>query len=123
MAPLSECCEHVLAEAHHVVKDFTFLNLIYMILKLHIKLHKAAIQGKEKNGKARVASHTYFDHKGLSLKTLSIFPSDKEITTISEAAAQEANSLIVILGVNPRILHPQSSSTRVHHWLLSIHTW
>jgi hypothetical protein len=95
-----------------------------MIPKLHIKLHAAAIRGKETSSKARASGyfHTYFNHEGLSLETLSTFPSDKEITTISEAAAQEANSLIAILGINPRMLHPsQSSST--HHWLPSIHTW
>ncbi len=120
----SECCEHVFGEARHVIKDFTFLDLIYMIPKLRIKLHAAAIRGKGTSGKARASgySHTYFDHEGLSLETLSTFPSDKEITTISDAAAQEANSLIAILGINPRMLHPsQSSST--HHWLPSIHTW
>ena len=119
----SECCEHVFGEARHVVKDFTYLDFIYMIPKLRIKLHESALHGKGGNGKARAAgySHTYFDHEGLDLTTLSTFPSDAEITSIAENAAQEADSLVALLGVNPRVLH--KTITSLPQWLPSIHTW
>ena len=39
----SETCEHVFGEARQIVKDFTYLNLIYMIPKLRIKIHEAVL--------------------------------------------------------------------------------
>jgi hypothetical protein len=117
----SESCEHTFGDARDVVKDFTFLDFIYMIPKLRIKLHEAALRGKASNGKARAAgySHTYFDHEGLDLLVLSTFPTDAEITAIAEIAAQEADSLIALLGVNCSTLHNPHSQP----WLPSIGSW
>ncbi|KAF8801615.1 hypothetical protein BYT27DRAFT_7261749 [Phlegmacium glaucopus] len=120
----SEACEHVFGEAHQVVKDFTFLDFIYMIPKLRIKLHQAVLRGKSSNGKARAVgySHTYFDHEGLDLVALSTYPTDAEINILAERAAQEANSLVALLGVNPDILHrPQNVQPPV--WLPGVHSW
>lgn len=117
----SEACEHIFGDARDVVKDFTFLDFIYMIPKLRIKLHGAALRGKASNGKARAAgySHTYFDHEGLDLLVLSTFPTDAEIMAIAEIAAQEADSLIALLGVNVSTLH----NPRAQAWLPSIGSW
>ena len=103
----SEACEHVFGEARCVVKDFTFLDFVYMIPKLRIKLHEAVLRGKSSDGKARAAgySHTYFDHEGLDLVILSTYPTNDEIELISEEAAQEADSLVALLGVDPEMLH------------------
>ena len=86
----SEACEHVFGEARHVVKDFTFLDFIYMIPKLRIKLHEAVLRGKSSSAKARASgySHTYFDHEGLDLVALSTYPTDAEIKVLAEQAAQ-----------------------------------
>ena len=118
---LSESCEHVFGDGRDVVKDFTFLDFIYMIPKLRIKLHETALRGKASNGKARAAgySHTYFDHEGLDLLELSTFPTDVEIAAISEVAAQEADSFIALLGVSPSTLH----NPRAQSWLPSIGSW
>ena len=117
----SESCEHIFGDAQDVVKDFTFLDFIYMIPKLRIKLHEAALCGKASNGKARAAgySHTYFDHEGLDLLVLLTFPTDAEITAIADVAAQEADSLIALLGVNASTLHNPHSQP----WLPSIGSW
>lgn len=106
----SEACEHVFGEARRVVKDFTHQDFLYMIPQLRIKLHEAILRGKSSNGKARAGgySHTYFDQEGLDLVVLSTYPTDAEIKIISETAAQEANSLVSLLGVNPGILHRPS---------------
>ncbi|KAF8167513.1 hypothetical protein B0H34DRAFT_854442 [Crassisporium funariophilum] len=115
-------CEHAFGEARHVVKDFTFLDFIYMIPKLRVKLHEAVLRGKSSNPKACASgySHTYFDHEGLDLVALSTYPSDAEIELASQSAAEEANSLIALLGVNVSTLHHnQSAST----WLPSVSSW
>ena len=117
----SEACEHFFGEARHVVKDFSYLDLIYMIPQLRIKLKQAILRGKSSDGKARAAgySHTYFDHEGLNLVVLSTYPTDTQIYSVAEIAAQEANSLISLLGVNAELLHrPQHSI-----WLPSIDSW
>ncbi|KAF9526712.1 hypothetical protein CPB83DRAFT_937276 [Crepidotus variabilis] len=81
----SKSCKHTFGGACDVVKDFTYLNFIYMIPKLRIKLHEAAFRRKAGDGKARASgySHTYFDYKGLDLQVLSTYPSDTDFIPIS----------------------------------------
>jgi len=120
----SKACKNTFREAQHVVKDFTFLDFIYMIPKLRIKLHQAVLRRKSSNGKAHAVgySHTYFDHKGLDLVALTTYPTDAEINALAQIAAQEANSLVTLLGVNPDILHqPQNIQPSV--WLPSVCSW
>jgi hypothetical protein len=120
----SEACEHVFGEARQVVKDFTYLDFIYMIPKLRIKLHQAVLRGKSSNGKARAVgySHTYFNHEGLDLVALSTFPTNAEIDSLAESAAQEANSLVALLGVNPNLLH-RHQNIQPTIWLPGIQSW
>jgi hypothetical protein len=47
----SEACEHVFGEARHVVKDFTYLDFIYMLPKLRVKLHEAVLRGRSSDPK------------------------------------------------------------------------
>ena len=116
----SEACEHVFGEARHIVKDFTFLDFIYMIPKLRIKLHEAVLRGKSSDPKARASgySHSYFDHEGLGLIALSTYPSDADIDLANESAAEEANSLIALLGINPNSLtHHRNPLPSINSWL------
>ena len=117
----SESCEHVFGEARRIVKDFTFLDFVYKVPKLRIKLHEAALRGKSSGGKARAAgySHTYFDHEGLDLLILSTYPSDEEIELASEQAAREADSLVALLA--PEMLHRAHQAPNT--WLPSISSW
>jgi len=120
----SEACEHFFGEARHVVKDFSYLDLIYMIPQLRIKLKHAVHRGTSSDGKARAAgySHTYFDHDGIDLVALSTYPTDVQISTAAEIAAQEANSLIALLGVNAELLH-RPQNIQAPAWLPSIDSW
>ncbi|KAF5384382.1 hypothetical protein D9615_003130 [Tricholomella constricta] len=99
-----EPCEHVFGSARKVVKDFTFLDFIYMIPKLQIKLREAALYTKVSmsDPKARASgyNHAYFDHDGVDLIALANFLSDDEIKAIARAAAQEADSLSGLVGIN-----------------------
>ncbi|KAF8161506.1 hypothetical protein B0H34DRAFT_767051 [Crassisporium funariophilum] len=121
----SEACEHVFGEARQVVKDFTFLDFVYMIPKLRVKLHQAVLRGKSSDPKARASgySHSYFDHEGLDLIALSTYPSDADIELASQSAAEQANSLIALLGVNIDTLHRNQNLQASGTWLPSIGSW
>ncbi|KAF8207331.1 hypothetical protein K438DRAFT_1962263 [Mycena galopus ATCC 62051] len=99
----SEACEHVFGEARHIVKDFTMLDFLYMIPKLRA----AVLSAKTSNPKDRAAgySHTYFDATGLDILALSTFPDDDTINDVALEAAEEADSLIALLGLAPAQLH------------------
>ncbi|KAF8209530.1 hypothetical protein K438DRAFT_1503605, partial [Mycena galopus ATCC 62051] len=103
----SEACEHVFGEARHIVKDFTMLDFLYMIPKLRVKLRAAVLSAKTSNPKDRAAgySHTYFDATGLDILALSTFPDDNMISDVALEAAEEADSLIALLGLAPAQLH------------------
>ncbi|KAF6743414.1 hypothetical protein DFP72DRAFT_827887 [Ephemerocybe angulata] len=98
----TEPCEHVFGSARRVVKDFTFLDFIYMIPKLRIKLREAVFYAKASDPKARASgyNHTYFDNAGIDLIALGSFPSDSDIDAIADAAAQEADVVSSLVGMN-----------------------
>lgn len=79
------------------------LDFLYMVPKLRVKMRQAIFKAKLSNTKSRATgySHTYFDMAGLDQMSLSTFPSDEEISTIAEAASEEANSLISLLELIP----------------------
>ena len=119
----TEPCEHVFGKARHQVKDFTMLNFFYMYPKLAIKLCEAVLRGRSSDPKARANGycHKYFDTHGLNLLALATFPSDDEIRCMADEAAQEAESLVKLLGVNPaQLLCPMGSSQTM---LPSIFAW
>jgi len=121
----TESCEHVFGDGRKVVKDFTYLDFIYMIPKLRISLHQAALRGKSSDPKARAAgyTHTYFDHEGLDLEALSTFPTDAEIGEIAKAASEEADSLVALLGVDADLLWHSLGGPTPATWLPSISSW
>jgi len=92
-----------------------------MIPKLRIKLHESILCGKSSDAKSRATgyNHTYYDNEGLDLKALSYYPTDDEISNMAVEAADEADSLFILLGVHPNDLDERSSSTR----LPSIAAW
>jgi hypothetical protein len=77
----SEACEHVFGESRRIVKDFTMLDLLYMVPKLRVKFRAAVLLAKASDSKARAAeyTHTYFDNTGLDVLALSTFPSDDDM--------------------------------------------
>ena len=103
----TEACEHTFGEARRIVKDFTLLDFIYMIPKLRIKIREAVLHAQGSDPKARAAgyNHTYVDNTGINIPILSVYPSDQDIQDIAEQAAQEADSLIALLGLTPGQLH------------------
>lgn len=99
----SEACEHVFGDARKIVKDFSMLDFFYLIPKLRIKMREAVLRGTSSDPKKTASGycHTYFDNEGADLLKLAIYPSDTEIRDAAEQAAQEADSLVELLGVKP----------------------
>lgn len=111
----SEACEHVFGEAHQVVKDFTLLDFIYMVPKLHIRLRQAILCALASDPKAHASGycHTYFDYTGINLQALVMYPSDNEINEAAWIATEEADSLVALLGIVPGQLHHLQSASAV----------
>ena len=120
----TEPCEHVFGEARRQVKDFTMLDFYYMYPKLAVKLREAVLRGRSSDPKARANGycHKYFDMHGLDLLALANFPSDEEIGCMAKEAAQEAESLVRLLGINPAQLL-RSTAGVSQTMLPSIRTW
>ncbi|KAJ7712478.1 hypothetical protein B0H14DRAFT_3018370 [Mycena olivaceomarginata] len=116
----SEPCEHTYGNARKIVKDFTMLELIFMIPKLRITMREAVLAAKSSDPKARAQgySHTYYDNTGTNLLNLAIYPSDADIEAASEVAAAESDALISLLGLVPGHLHRKQSAA-----LPSIGAW
>lgn len=104
-------CEHSFGEFRVIVPDFTMLDVIFMQPKLSIKLQEAVIPGRSSDPKAQANNyyHTYFDTHGIDRATLATYSSDEEIQCMAIEAAQEANSLVKLLGVNPEQLWRRKS--------------
>ena len=126
----SEACEHVFGDARNIVSDFTMLDFIYFIPKLSVTLRKAAnraISTSDAKAKATGYNHTYFNCDGrLDLLVLATFPNDSEIGEIAQAAAEEVDSLINLLGIDPaclRHLKRLGLQTTTMLPLASIDTW
>ncbi|TFK77245.1 hypothetical protein BDN72DRAFT_953706 [Pluteus cervinus] len=100
----SEVCEHVFGEARRIVKDFTLLDLFYMIPKLRVKIRHAVFQERVSDPNARASgySHRYYVH-GDDIN-LAHFPSDAEIAQAARIALDEADSLLMFLGLKPHLL-------------------
>ncbi|KAF8809165.1 hypothetical protein BYT27DRAFT_7210458 [Phlegmacium glaucopus] len=59
----------------------------------------------------------------LTIKALSTYPSDADIELASQGAAEEANSLIALLGVNPDSLHHNQNPQAPSVFLPSVSSW
>lgn len=102
----TEPCEHVFGSARQVVKDFTYLDFVYMIPKLRVKLREAVLHSHTGDPKARASgyNHTYFDNAGVDYAVLKLFPSDKDIRKVAKIAADEVKKLMALVGIDARQL-------------------
>ena len=110
----SEACEHVFGECRKLIKDFTFLDFIYMIPKLTTLIRNAVRLGHTSNPRVRASgyAHTYVDAEDCDLAQLSIFPTDEEIQMATNEAWVEADTLFTMLGPAPeQFMQPASKPT------------
>jgi hypothetical protein len=118
----TEVCEHVFGECRKLIKDFTYLDFIYMIPMLMVLIRAAINSRHTGDSKARASgyTHTYFDSEDIDLAALSTFPSDNEFEELAKQAWDEADSLWTALGAPPTDFMRSASS--VPH-LPSISSW
>ena len=106
----TEQCEHIFGEARRIVADFCFLDFIYMVPKLRVTIREAMLRARmDPRARANGYSHTHFDARGLDIPVLATFPSDDEIDTAAKEAAEDAESLLALLGVSPKRLQEDSA--------------
>ncbi|KAJ6608849.1 hypothetical protein B0H10DRAFT_2438833 [Mycena sp. CBHHK59/15] len=121
----SEPCEHTFGNSRDIVKDFTYLDFIFMIPKLRVTMREAVLSGKTSHANATAAgyNHTYFETLGADLEALATYPLDSDIQMAAQAAA-ESDSLVALLGIAPSQLR-QTPQARTHlqPMLPSIGSW
>ena len=109
----TEICEHVFAECRKLIKDFTHLNFLFMTVRLHTLLRAslALSRGTDPKARANGYSHAYLDPETAQVKSLAVFPSDKEIEIAAGQAWEEAVSLLSLVGIeSDDINSPKSGS-------------
>jgi hypothetical protein len=110
----TEICEHVFAECRKLVKDFTHLNFLHMVPRLHILIRAASVfsKGTDPRAQAMGYSHSYLDPENARVELLASFPMDGEIALAIGEAWEEATTLLGLLGV-PTDHLPGSSAADV----------
>lgn len=95
--------EHSFAALREIAKDFTASDVFHSIPNLHVKQQEAVLRLQSPDFKARAQGycHTYFYADGVDLQELARFPTDLEIQTAADEAADEAHNLLALLGLNP----------------------
>ncbi|KAF8220902.1 hypothetical protein L208DRAFT_1219675, partial [Tricholoma matsutake] len=100
----SEACEHVFGLGQQIIKDFTYLDFVYMLPKLNVKLSKAIFNSQlhwpsDMKAQATGYNHTYLDAHDLNLLVLACYPSHPLIDNTTDCAIDKAEGLIELLGV------------------------
>jgi hypothetical protein len=111
----TEICEHVFAECRKLVKDFTHLNFLHMVPRLHIMIRAASLFSKGTDPKARAMgySHSYLDPENAHIESLMLYPTDGEVALAVGEAWEEAVTLLGLLGIQAEDISdkPATSST------------
>jgi len=97
----TETCEHVFAECRKLVKDFTHLNFLHMVPRLHSLLRAASVfsRGTDPRAQAMGYSHSYLDAENARIESLASYPTDGEIALAVGESWEEAVSLLGLLGI------------------------
>ena len=110
----TEQCEHVFGDARRIITDFSFLDFVRMIPKLRVTIREAMLRARiDPRATASGYSHTHFDSRGLDIPILATFPSDEEIDAAANEAAEEAESLLALLGLSPKRLRQEDSAVKL----------
>jgi len=116
----TEVCEHIFAECRKLVKDFTHLNFLYMVPRLHILIRAASLfsRGTDPKAQAMGYSHSYLDPENAHIESLATYPTDGEISLAVGEAWDEAVTLLALLGIQaddlqtPPTTSPPDASTQ-----------
>ncbi|KAJ7194070.1 hypothetical protein GGX14DRAFT_587166 [Mycena pura] len=100
----TEACEHIFGLARQVVKDFSALDFYRMVPKLNLKMHEALFGARRETAAQSKATASGYDHSwmklgNLNIQNLSDFPTDSRWTSAAKQASDEANNLLLFLGI------------------------
>ena len=97
----TEICEHVFAECRKLVKDFTHLDFLYMVPRLHTLIRAASLFSKGTDPKAQAMgySHSHLDPENARIESLASYPTDGEIALAVNESWEEAITLLGLLGI------------------------
>lgn len=120
----TEMCEHTFGECRKLIKDFIFLDFIFMVPRLQILLRSITKYSNVSDPKARASgySHTYFDDSSVRLDILSQYPSDDDIQEAAKLAWTETENLMIFLGIRAEDAIG-TRATAPYIVLLSIDSW
>ncbi|KAI0059300.1 hypothetical protein BV25DRAFT_1809175 [Artomyces pyxidatus] len=111
----TEVCEHFFGCARKIQKDFTYVEWLLMIPKLSLLMAGESklkgIQAAARDHRSGY-NHSWFDARGIDLKTLATFPNDATIQTLVDSAYEEAQSLLRLLGIEPTPLPDTDAAIR-----------
>ena len=109
----TEMCEHTFAECRKLVKDFTFLNFLYMIPRLRVLIRAASLFSKGTDPKAQAMgySHSYLHPENACIESLATYPSDGEIVLAVGEAWDEAVALFGLLGIQVDDISPPPATS------------
>ncbi|KAF9034205.1 hypothetical protein BDZ89DRAFT_1111113 [Hymenopellis radicata] len=121
----SEACEHVFGIARKIVKDFSFLDFIYIIPKLRITMREAVLRSQtaDAHEQATGYNHTYFDSADIDALALATFPSDEQIFQAALDASEELDSILLLLGIDPVVFHQLQQRFAAAPTLPNIRSW
>ena len=81
-----------------------------MLPKLCVTIYEAILHARlDSRAMASGYSHTHSDTRGLDIPVLATFPNDNKIDTAAKEAADEAESLLALLGILPKQLQQNST--------------
>ena len=97
----TEICEHIFAECRKLVKDFTHLDFLYMVPRLHTLIRAASLFSKGTDPKAQAMgySHSHLDPENARIESLASYPTDGEIAIAVNESWEEAVTLLGLLGI------------------------
>ena len=97
----TEIVEHVFAELRKLIKDFTYLNFLFMTTRLDTLLRASLTLSRGTDPKARANgySHSFLDPETAQLESLAVFPMDEEIEVAAGQAWDEAVALLSLVGI------------------------
>ncbi|KAJ6592110.1 hypothetical protein DFH09DRAFT_807226, partial [Mycena vulgaris] len=99
----SEPNEHTFAGLRDICEGFTFLEVLLIVPKLRAKM-QASVRARPDPAaykkQASGYSHTYFTTEDIDFALLSQYPTDVELSTAYQIAAEENDCLWSLLGIH-----------------------
>ena len=107
----TETCEHIFGECRKLCPDFTMLDLLFLLPKLHRIMLPAIVTEAPANERAAGYHHTYFKTEGIDFIELQTFPNSSTHDECIKGGYNQAHALWKSLGF---IHNVQTSDPKTH---------